>query len=213
MGPQRKGAKVQPLAPTQRLSARDAACADARHQRAPYDRSVSERPVRYRSVDEDSGRWTDFPFRDGDIVISTRSKSGTTWVQMICALLIFQTTELPAELPPCRRGWTSWYAEGRGVRAARSARAPPVHQDPHAVGRDPDRRPRHLHRCRPPSARHGCLALPPGQQHRPRAGGGRSPGNEQRPVRRHRGCRCTTGWLRGSAVRKIHVSRWTRCWC
>jgi aryl sulfotransferase len=59
---------------------------------------VLEQPVRYQSADEDSGRWTDFPVRDGDIVISTRSKSGTTWVQMICALLIFQSTDLPAPL-------------------------------------------------------------------------------------------------------------------
>jgi aryl sulfotransferase len=50
--------------------------------------------VRYISPDEDSARWDGFPFRDGDIVISTRSKAGTTWVQMICALLIFQTPEL-----------------------------------------------------------------------------------------------------------------------
>ena len=54
--------------------------------------------MRYQSADEDSGRWTGFPFRDGDIVISTRSKSGTTWVQMICALLVFQSTKLPASL-------------------------------------------------------------------------------------------------------------------
>jgi aryl sulfotransferase len=31
-------------------------------------------------------------------VISTRRKSGTTWMQMICALLIFQTPELPEPL-------------------------------------------------------------------------------------------------------------------
>ena len=55
-------------------------------------------PVRYRSADEDSARWIGFPFREGDIVISTRSKTGTTWVQMICALLIFQTPDLPASL-------------------------------------------------------------------------------------------------------------------
>lgn len=63
--------------------------------------------VRYRSVDEDSGRWRGFRFRDGDIVISTRSKSGTTWMQMICALLVLQTPELPAplaELSP----WLDW---------------------------------------------------------------------------------------------------------
>jgi aryl sulfotransferase len=54
--------------------------------------------VRYVSVDEDSGRWNGFPFRQGDIVISTRSKSGTTWLQMICALLVFQVPEVPAPL-------------------------------------------------------------------------------------------------------------------
>lgn len=43
-------------------------------------------------------RWADFPFRQGDIVISALPKSGTTWMQMICALLIFQTPDLPAPL-------------------------------------------------------------------------------------------------------------------
>jgi aryl sulfotransferase len=56
-------------------------------------------PVLYVSPDEDSSRWTGFPFRAGDIVISTRSKSGTTWMQMICALLIFQTDRFPCPLP------------------------------------------------------------------------------------------------------------------
>lgn len=55
-------------------------------------------PFRYLTGDEDSGRWDGFPFRDGDIVISTRSRSGTTWTQMICALLIFQMPGLPAPL-------------------------------------------------------------------------------------------------------------------
>jgi aryl sulfotransferase len=59
---------------------------------------VSAQPIRYRSDDEDSARWQEFPFRDGDIVISTRSKSGTTWMQMICALLVFQDPDLPAPL-------------------------------------------------------------------------------------------------------------------
>ena len=55
-------------------------------------------PFRYTSAGEDSGRWAGFPFRDGDIVISTRLKTGTTWVQMICALLIFQTPQLNAPI-------------------------------------------------------------------------------------------------------------------
>jgi aryl sulfotransferase len=64
-------------------------------------------PVRYQSTDEDSARWLDFPFRPGDIVISTRSKSGTTWVQMICALLVFQTADLPMPLGQLSP-WLDW---------------------------------------------------------------------------------------------------------
>lgn len=44
-------------------------------------------------------RWRDFAFRPGDIIISAPAKSGTTWVQMICALLIFRDPDLPAPLP------------------------------------------------------------------------------------------------------------------
>jgi hypothetical protein len=51
--------------------------------------------VRYQSVDEDRYRWLEFEFRAGDIVISTRSKMGATWLQMICALLILGTSDLP----------------------------------------------------------------------------------------------------------------------
>jgi aryl sulfotransferase len=69
-------------------------------------------PVRYRSEDEDSGRWLGFPFRPGDIVISTRSKSGTTWMQMICALLVFQTVDLPAPLAQLSP-WLDWLTTGQ----------------------------------------------------------------------------------------------------
>jgi aryl sulfotransferase len=64
-------------------------------------------PVRYRSPDEDSGRWTGFPFRDGDVVVSTRSKHGTTWVQAICLMLILGTPELPAPLGVLSP-WLDW---------------------------------------------------------------------------------------------------------
>jgi len=53
--------------------------------------------VHYVSPDEDSARWAHFRFRQGDVVISTRSKSGTTWVQTICALLL-HGPRLPAPL-------------------------------------------------------------------------------------------------------------------
>jgi aryl sulfotransferase len=69
-------------------------------------------PVRYRSPDEDSARWLAFPVRDGDIVISTRSKSGTTWIQMICALLVFGTDDLPAPLGEISP-WLDWLGTPR----------------------------------------------------------------------------------------------------
>jgi diadenosine tetraphosphatase ApaH/serine/threonine PP2A family protein phosphatase len=53
---------------------------------------------RYQGERYDSARWLGFPFRDGDIVISTPSRTGTTWAQMICALLIFGEPQLPAPL-------------------------------------------------------------------------------------------------------------------
>ncbi|MEY2421102.1 MAG: aryl sulfotransferase [Acidimicrobiaceae bacterium] len=53
---------------------------------------------RYRNLIMDSQRWDGFEFRDDDIVISTPSKCGTTWMQMQCALLVFQDTALPAPL-------------------------------------------------------------------------------------------------------------------
>ena len=52
---------------------------------------------RYRRI-SDSARWDGFEFRPGDIVISTPPKCGTTWTQMICALLIFQTPTFAAPL-------------------------------------------------------------------------------------------------------------------
>ncbi|MFE9182904.1 sulfotransferase domain-containing protein [Micromonospora haikouensis] len=77
-------------------------------------------PFRYRSSEEDSARWAGFPYRDGDIVISTRSKSGTTWMQMICALLVFGTPDLPAPLPHLSP-WLDWLAEPRDEVYARLA--------------------------------------------------------------------------------------------
>jgi aryl sulfotransferase len=46
----------------------------------------------------DSARWEGFVFRPDDIVISTPAKCGTTWMQMICALLVFQTPRFDRSL-------------------------------------------------------------------------------------------------------------------
>jgi hypothetical protein len=62
---------------------------------------------RYLSEEEDSDRWQRFPFRDGDVVVSTRSKSGTTWVQQICLLLLHGTPDLPAPLGDLSP-WVDW---------------------------------------------------------------------------------------------------------
>src|SRR5712672_1576937 len=47
---------------------------------------------RYEASMYYSNRWDGFELRPDDIVISTPPKCGTTWTQMICALLIFQST-------------------------------------------------------------------------------------------------------------------------
>jgi aryl sulfotransferase len=53
---------------------------------------------RYRTLLSDSALWEGFRFRDGDVVISPPPKCGTTWMQMLCALLIFGTDRLPRPL-------------------------------------------------------------------------------------------------------------------
>ena len=53
---------------------------------------------RYRSVVADNARWDGFEFREGDVVISTPPKCGTTWTQMLVALLIFGSPDFPRPL-------------------------------------------------------------------------------------------------------------------
>jgi hypothetical protein len=53
---------------------------------------------RYRSVVSDNARWAGFRLRDGDIVISTPPKCGTTWMQTLCAMLVFDAVEFDRPL-------------------------------------------------------------------------------------------------------------------
>ena len=46
-----------------------------------------------RNMLMDSTRWDGFPFREGDIVIGTWAKSGTTWTQQIVSQLVFSGAE------------------------------------------------------------------------------------------------------------------------
>jgi len=54
--------------------------------------------LRYHNLVFDSARWEGFELREDDIIISTPAKCGTTWMQMLCALLVFDTAELPRPL-------------------------------------------------------------------------------------------------------------------
>ncbi|HTX49470.1 MAG TPA: sulfotransferase domain-containing protein [Caulobacteraceae bacterium] len=52
---------------------------------------ASARPTRahrYETAVADSGRWDAYRPRAGDVIVATAPKCGTTWTQMICALLI-----------------------------------------------------------------------------------------------------------------------------
>jgi len=46
----------------------------------------------------DSTRWNGFKFRDGDIVVATWAKSGTTWMQQIISQLVFQGADQIASM-------------------------------------------------------------------------------------------------------------------
>lgn len=50
----------------------------------------------YRNHYTNNARWEYLEPRNDDIIICTASKSGTTWMQAICAHLIFQSSDLPA---------------------------------------------------------------------------------------------------------------------
>ena len=54
--------------------------------------------TRYRNIIFDSARWSSIDLRPGDVVISTPPKCGTTWTQMLCALLVFDGPDFPAPL-------------------------------------------------------------------------------------------------------------------
>lgn len=62
----------------------------------PQQYEMGELPTKTReifSIYSDSARWNDFKFRDGDIVIGSWAKSGTTWTQQIVSQLVFNGKE------------------------------------------------------------------------------------------------------------------------
>jgi hypothetical protein len=59
---------------------------------------LPERTRLYQTAIYDSSRWDQFHLRRGDILVCTPVKSGTTWTQFLCALLVHQSTVFPAPL-------------------------------------------------------------------------------------------------------------------
>jgi hypothetical protein len=69
-----------------------------------------ERIHTYTDFIFDSARWDGFHPRKGDIVVATPAKCGTTWTQMLCALLVHQTPDLPLPLTRLSR-WLERHTE------------------------------------------------------------------------------------------------------
>jgi hypothetical protein len=72
--------------------------------------AAPERTRLYQSPIHDSGRWDGFEHRASDIVVCTAPKCGTTWTQMMCALIVHQTPRLPAPLTRLSR-WIERHTE------------------------------------------------------------------------------------------------------
>ena len=87
---------------------------------------LSALPLRhYKHQVWDAARWQGFEPRPGDILVCTPYKAGTTWMQMVCALLVFQRTEfhLPlAEISPWMELRAALASETHAIFAAQNHR-------------------------------------------------------------------------------------------
>lgn len=65
--------------------------------------SLPRRTRTYQTLVFDSTRWDGFRPRAGDIIVCTPVKSGTTWTQMLCAMLVHRSTVFPQPLSELSR--------------------------------------------------------------------------------------------------------------
>jgi hypothetical protein len=79
--------------------------------------AAPERIHTYTDTIADSARWDRFLPRKGDIIVATPPKCGTTWTQMICALLVHQSPQFPQPLTVLSR-WLDRHSEPAETVAA-----------------------------------------------------------------------------------------------
>lgn len=84
---------------------------------------LPQRLHRYVTPVADSDRWDSFVHRSGDIIVCTPPKCGTTWSQMLCALMVHQSPRLPLPLTRLSR-WIERLREPPEVVAADFAAQP-----------------------------------------------------------------------------------------
>lgn len=75
-------------------------------------------PRIYKTWLNDSTRWEHYTPRNDDVLIATYAKCGTTWMQRIMSLLIFQSPE------PCHVHEVSPWVDSRRSRARRNGWLP-----------------------------------------------------------------------------------------
>jgi aryl sulfotransferase len=64
---------------------------------------LPERSQVYETPIFDSRRWDRFVARPGDVIVCTPAKCGTTWTQMLCAMLLHRSTTFPQPLTQLSR--------------------------------------------------------------------------------------------------------------
>lgn len=61
-------------------------------------RKTADRARLYRGAITEPERWDHLDLREGDVILCTPAKSGTTWTQSMIAMLLYGDTELPEPL-------------------------------------------------------------------------------------------------------------------